>query len=534
MRSELGAVRRQEQVRASGASRRGRALRVAGGATALAAAGVGAFVVALYSQSPEPRRSDAPAGAEELARTRIGADENDAGAGALHIASPEPRRSAGEKPAAKLQARPPQLLVAPAGPLPASVHPIDAAGLYSASPEGALHGASPEPRRSDAPAAVALAECAPRARPLQLPAAPVSRALRSEAPAEAEELAKTVVEARRAAGAAEHEHESKAVEAETGRAGAKPQLHFPQHREVCCKQHTQFPERMRDCGESGLHEVAAVADWAFRAAGWPAYEENLDGIVKLTYPGPAPVFGSEHLMMISPGPDGAYVSDHDGASVDLFGDDDTDRFNLVTQNLEGLCRADSVRRRIATAALRAWFGPHVRRGTIMVIQELALQLQESSAEAVTPEQSTELEANGATLRAALDESLNLVVKTDGYTGCLVYDSAVWTLDRTLEIARKGTLKRSDAHLMRHKFVEYATWVVNVHLKAPSRGSWQATIDAIHVEELQNILQHVLEANVDGLPVYLCGDFNNASAKGDLVAKALETIRKDSRPDHLAA
>ena len=541
MRSELGAVRRQEQVRASGASRRGRALRVAGGATALAAAGIGALVFAgLYSLSPErpkavalqgasaePRRSDAPAGPDGLARTE--ADESDAGAVALRSASPEPCAGA---------------------ELPRARRPSDSGEV------GAEH--KTPPRQPDLAPGPQLAPVPAHAAPLRHSSAPAPRPpqghpdlveldsddspQRPEAIATGTPIAVEPVAAERGgaelglarADAEDDPHEAAEPATAAAQAIPEPRKALPTQRQLCCQHYTQFPVRMAGCSESELHgwtALGAVVVEYFR--GTDHLARSLDGIVKLSYEGAVPTFGSEGLTMISPKSDGAYVSDHDGAKITIQVDigDDVLVFSIVTQNLEGLCRKTSSRRRVIVKELPRWFRPHVTSGVIMVIQELALQLKAGETA-----QSAELDANLAiVLKAIAPSGLDLAAVTDGYTGCLIYDKRAWTLTETVVIARAGSSKYSNAYRMRS--VPYPTcsvWVVNIHLRAfDPRTPFQATIDRAHIEELTNILEKVIAANQDGLYVYLAGDFNNAGDKGTLVQNALGAVQKKMPPFHLA-
>jgi hypothetical protein len=284
--------------------------------------------------------------------------------------------------------------------------------------------------------------------------------------------------------------------------------------------------------ESELHGWtalgAAVVEYF---SGTDHLARSLDGIVKLSYEGAVPTFGSEWLTMISPTSDGAYVSDHDGARMTVLvgiGDDDL-VFSIVTQNLEGLCKKESGRRQVIVKALGGWFHPHVQSGVIMVIQELALQLGAGGKE------SAELDANrGIVLKAIAPSGLDLAAVTDGYTGCLIYDQKAWTLVETVVIARARSSKYSNAYRMRS--VPHPTcsvWVVNIHLKAFPSNIFQARIDDEHINELTNILERVIAANQDGLYVYLAGDFNNVGHKGTLVETALGAVRKKMSPFHLA-
>jgi len=388
--------------------------------------------------------------------------------------------------------------------------------LYSASPEPA-----PSPPRSYPAAQL---EQPPPPVPLPSPEPPMSaeeeRLARAEeqlARAEEELGAEALVRAEEQLARAEEEKELESADAAPAQA-PEPLRALPTAAQVCCAAHTQFPVRMLNCGESELHEAVALASTAVEFwKGTDYLAKVLDGIVKLTYDGSLPTF-FESLTMISPKPGVPYVSDHDGARIDVRTSDGL-AFSIVTQNLEGLCRKGTARRNVIVNALGSWFRPHVQSGMIMVIQELALQLNRPDAE-----QRAELDANLAIVLETIDrDKHDLAAETDGYTGCLIYDKLAWT-HQTVKIARARSNKFSNAHLMSSvPHPARSVWVVNIHLKAFGPICAQATIDAAHTEELTNILRRVLEANVGGFPVYLCGDFNNASNKGQLVQRALDAL-----------
>ena len=299
--------------------------------------------------------------------------------------------------------------------------------------------------------------------------------------------------------------------------------------QLCCEMNvpTQFPSRMWDC-EGSRHDLAAAF---VTMAGWAGYVNNpsLDGVVRLSYPSHSTLVESERVTLIRD--DGGYISDHDGLNVDVslrvaFGDARVSHpieFNIVTQNLEGLC-SKSKRYESTKAKLGPWFRPHVTRGTFLVAQELALQLNLGDAKQIAM-----LDRNFATLLQTLQSTnpdVRLVGETDGYTGGVIYDSLVWERLRVVVIRRAGSSKCSNAYLMRHREEPACCiWIVNIHLKAIDFQAPREYVNEIHVDELLNILISVLNHNHMKCPMYLCGDFNNPDSKYTLVTRALTALQK---------
>ena len=307
----------------------------------------------------------------------------------------------------------------------------------------------------------------------------------------------------------------------------------PDIAQLCCEVHvpTQFPTRMWDCEGSRSHDVAATL---LSMAGLVGYARNrsLDGVVRLSYPDQSTWVTRERATLIRNG--GDYISDHDGLNVDVAlrvdrrvarGDAGVSHpieFNVITQNLEGLCsksrRYDSI-----LAKLGAWFRPHVRRGTLLVVQELVLQLKAGDAV-----QTATLDRHLATVLAALQSTnpdLQLEGETDGYTGCVIYDSVVWERRRVVVIRRDGSSKCSNAYLMQHREEPACCiWLVNIHLKAVEFYASQEYVNEIHADELTQILLSVLQHNNMKYPVYLCGDFNNPDSKHALVRGVLTRLQ----------
>lgn len=314
----------------------------------------------------------------------------------------------------------------------------------------------------------------------------------------------------------------------------------PDIAQLCCEVHvpTQFPTRMWDC-EGSRHDVAAAL---VSMARWMGYARNpsLDGVVRLSYPDQSTWVTREMATLVRN--DGDYISDHDGVNVDVAlrvdqrvargeaGVSHPIEFNIITQNLEGLC-SKSRRHDSILAKLGAWFRPYVRRGTLLVTQELVLQLK--AGEAV---QKATLDRHLATLLATLQDvgdhvaqstnpDVQLEGETDGYTGCVIYDRAVWERRQVVVIRRDGSSKCSNAYLMQHREEPACCiWLVNIHLKAVDFRASREYVNEIHADELTHILLSVLQHNNMRYPVYLCGDFNNPDSKHALVRRVLTTLQ----------
>ncbi|MEI7670113.1 MAG: hypothetical protein WCJ33_08530, partial [Pseudomonadota bacterium] len=132
------------------------------------------------------------------------------------------------------------------------------------------------------------------------------------------------------------------------------------------------------------------------------------------------------------------------------------------------------------------------------------------------------------LKALQSRNSNLKGETDGYTGCMIYDSKVWELSETVIIQREGSPKFSNAYLMKYKDnPKYYIWLINIHLEAPNlmniKMYSQEHVNNIHISELEKIIGPVLRRNHMKYPVYLCGDFNNRESKQDLVNKVLSNL-----------
>ena len=315
----------------------------------------------------------------------------------------------------------------------------------------------------------------------------------------------------------------------------------PDIAQLCCEVHvpTQFPTRMWDCEGSLRHDVAAAL---VSMARWVGYARNpsLDGVVRLSYPDQSTWVTREKATLIRN--DGDYISDHDGVNVDVAlrvdqrvargeaGVSHPIEFNIITQNLEGLC-SKSRRHDSILAKLGAWFRPYVRRGTLLVAQELVLQLK--AGEVV---QKATLDRHLSTLLETLQDvgdhvaqstnpDVQLEGETDGYTGCVIYDRAVWERRQVVVIRRDGSSKCSNAYLMQHREEPACCiWLVNIHLRAVDFRASREYVNEIHADELTHILLSVLQHNNMRYPVYLCGDFNNPDSKHALVRRVLTTLQ----------
>jgi hypothetical protein len=292
--------------------------------------------------------------------------------------------------------------------------------------------------------------------------------------------------------------------------------------QICCTTDTQFANRMSRC-EDPLHTAAGVAACV---SGWCGYDikSNIDGVVILTYSDKP--FKPQKAAVGFIGDDNNYISDHNGVNLEI----DASRperpdvkFNIITHNLEGLCYRNDYRKmdrfKVVRNMLPTYFAPYIGHGTIFLVQELALQLH-----------AKDMELQGLLLNSNMDivlselknHNANLVGIPDGYTGCIIYDRSVWTVERTIKINRIGSNKYSNAYCVRYqRYPDLLIWVVNIHLKAFGGGiRSHEYINNAHVNELANILDNITRENENHYPVYLCGDFNNGSVKAELIMEAM--------------
>ena len=289
----------------------------------------------------------------------------------------------------------------------------------------------------------------------------------------------------------------------------------------------------------------AAAGWAMAAerSGLPIWQSSLDGIVRISHRDGPYVAIETHQIITR---DHNFISDHNAVSVSVEVTSSPGvQFNIITHNIEGLCaeksRAISVRR-----LLPIWYEGHIKPGTLMVFQELALQKHKKDATM----QEQFLEGN---LRKLLDAlkgqatGCDMRGVTDKYTGCMIYDANAWDLVHTAEIRRPVTgddNKRSNAYQMQHKQGNFSIWLVNIHLKAFGGISdffeENPTRDNAHVDELRNIIERLVTLmggdesgavlDTSKTPIYLCGDFNNPKSKLDLVQSAVSTVQNYAFPD----
>lgn len=300
-------------------------------------------------------------------------------------------------------------------------------------------------------------------------------------------------------------------------------------KQVCCTQDTQFANRMSHC-EDGLHTtagwLACIGDYC-PDLGFGLFTGNLDGVVRLSYRNKHFEPKSEEIQYIGSAKN--YISDHDGVNlkIDASRPDRKDvKFNVITHNLEGLCNRDDKKKvdrfRQVVKMFKDYFDPYVKSGTIMLFQELALQIYKKDAQ----KQGAVLDRNMDIVLTELRKiNPNMVGLSDGYTGCMLYDRSVWSPINEIRVQREGSNKFSNAYLMRYnKYPDLHLWVVNIHLKAfGSAAKKQTEINDKHIRELANILEQVLLENEDEYPIYLCGDFNNNTVKAELIWKALEMV-----------
>lgn len=305
--------------------------------------------------------------------------------------------------------------------------------------------------------------------------------------------------------------------------------------EICCLDtHTQFSKRMRNC-ESLSHTAASKIETS----------SSLDAVIKvINQNSEFDLFKTINYEILKPKQADDYASDHDGVKVRLQTKNliphprldfrSNFSFNLVSFNLEGLCRQKGnytiFQERLKN--LKNILTPIVDSGFIMVCQEIVLQKIDSQDEI--------LEENGKTIKTNIsNDKVKLNFKSDGFTGGIFYDSNVWKLEKTVEIKREGSNKKSNAYLLSLKSNGDKLWVVNIHLKAimsaqtPTRSNFMTnlmyytgveTSDRKHSNELNNIINTVEKHNRRfKYPVYFCGDYNTSTNKSNLFRMTMEDL-----------
>ena len=324
--------------------------------------------------------------------------------------------------------------------------------------------------------------------------------------------------------------------------------------ERCCEEKTQYPSRM--CNESLLHTAtattAAFLDYAV------SQDMSLDGIVEIRNQnviGDSPHYQSvDYIRKIDP-----YLSDHDGIVLNLKTSLNSDNipFNIISMNLEGLCKTSTDKQLRHINDINSYFGHHIKRGTIIVCQEIVLQtLAGLPIDRPHSHNKTWVDKTGYQILSKLRESnSSFRFESDTYTSGIFYDNAVWKLLDTVIIRRKykdaTQNKFSNAYLFQSHFDRRCKfWVVNIHLKAPIGTQEQQAdiadkisvriynanpfrsidserkhyVNRMHIIELNNIISTLISHSQDFyIPVYLCGDYNNKLSKGKLVTKAMQEI-----------
>ena len=312
----------------------------------------------------------------------------------------------------------------------------------------------------------------------------------------------------------------------------------------CCDRPTQFPLRMALCEGHG-HTFASVS--SYFGSFVLNQDSNLDGIVELrndTILENEPTFKEVEYLDTKP-----YISDHNGIVLHLSVD--TINFNIISCNLEGLCRQTKNDSKYRIKNIKDHFTDVIKKGSIIVFQEIVLQKLANSTLDVTDEEDDEdsvvvkthkwVNVVGKEILLELESiNDNLIFMSDTYTGGIFYDSSVWELNKTIDINRlyNGSLsaKFSNAYLFNCISTKCLFWVVNIHLKAFPPGSTEHTLDLVlyshenvnnaHIIELEHIIsQLLLESRYFQIPIYLCGDYNNHLQKDILVAKAIEKCMK---------
>ena len=314
----------------------------------------------------------------------------------------------------------------------------------------------------------------------------------------------------------------------------------------CCDRPTQFPLRMARCEGSG-HTFAAGL--SYLGSFLSNQDSNLDGIVELRNNKileNEPIFkGVEYLDRKT------YISDHNGIILHLSVDTQNKPmdFNIISCNLEGLCRQTKDDSRYRIKSMKDHFTDVIKKGSIIVFQEIVLQKLANSELNMTDDDDEEsvvvnkdkwVDVVGEEILSELESiNDNLIFMSDTYTGGIFYDSSVWELKKTIDISRlyNGSLsaKFSNAYLFNCISTKCLFWVVNIHLKEFPPGTTEHSLDLLnsnenvnkaHIIELANIIsQLIIESNYFRIPIYLCGDYNNDSRKDILVAKAIEECMK---------
>ena len=276
--------------------------------------------------------------------------------------------------------------------------------------------------------------------------------------------------------------------------------------ELCCYNGiTQYSNRMGEGCEDSLHDIASKY----------SSESSLDAIIKVCKNGTEKDIFDENKYEIIDDIEG-YASDHKCIKASLQNKSKGIDFDLMSYNIEGLCKkpGNNLMFRKRLNNFYKTIGKKIRNGFILCIQELSLQQDESLklAHETISLLTKDLKKNFPGVKSS----------TDGYTGCVCYDSSVWTLRNIIDIERTGSKKKSNAYHFTCEGGEI--WVINIHLKAllstcSPKFCRIYDPDNIHAEELNNILNKVNEENKNfEVPVYLCGDYNNPSNDKELLIK----------------
>ena len=314
----------------------------------------------------------------------------------------------------------------------------------------------------------------------------------------------------------------------------------------CCNRPTQFPSRMARCEGRG-HTFAAGL--SYLGSFISNQDSNLDGIVELrnaTILKNEPTFKEVEYLDTKP-----YISDHNGIVLHLSVDTQNKPmdFNIISCNLEGLCRQTKDDSRYRIKKIKDHFTDIIKKGSIIVFQEIVLQklansklnmTEEDDEESVVVKKHKWVDVVGEEILSELESiNDNLVFMSDTYTGGIFYDSSVWELTKTIDISRlyNGSLsaKFSNAYLFNCISTKCLFWVVNIHLKAFPPGTIEHSLDLLnsnenvnkaHIIELEHIISKlIIESNYFRIPIYLCGDYNNNSPKDILVEKAIRKSMK---------
>ena len=145
----------------------------------------------------------------------------------------------------------------------------------------------------------------------------------------------------------------------------------------------------------------------------------------------------ENVEIIRPRSEGRHISDHDGLNMMIeLKDQPIESFNIISFNLEGLCRHDfefqeeDTKRMLFFSKL---LKQYITNGTICVFQEIVLQ------KVVPIEFHNKFLEDQAKHISSLMLNDDMIYRLDDYTGGVFYDSTQWNLIDEIIIPRRDML-----------------------------------------------------------------------------------------------